>query len=167
MTCTTIKAIFPGEKADDIAELKNAWGSAPYVWDAMCKRHLNGAQWWSGAIERLWPLWKDQSIPEHQRAVLALTYDNMYLLARDYSRAASDIRKFLGDFPDDGLKVCHWAAIADLLESAPDCPAIGFHMNSVSEDPWSGDWDDDVDDYGPIDWSKAWSIYDELDKRSA
>lgn len=165
MSSTTIKAIWPGEKAKGIAELRNAWGSAPFVWDAMCARYLGGN--WLSQSDKLWPLWKDPRAPENQRAVLALTFDKMYLLKKDYTRAAADIRQFLADFPSNSERVNHWPAIAELLESDPDYPAIGFHMTSVAEDPWRGQYNEDADDYDPIDWSRAWSIYDELDKQTS
>lgn len=161
MSYTTIKAIWPGERVESVGELHNAWGSAPFIWDAICKRYLGGN--WISNSEKLWPLWEDQKLPLHQRAVLAMTYDRMYLVRADYARASADIRRFLEDFTGAVDRANHWPAIAELLESNPDYPAIGFHMTSVADDPWRGPYDEEIDEYEPIDWSKAWSLYEYLD----
>src|SRR3972149_39893 len=100
MSHTTVKAIYPNEKHENVSELSNAWGSAPYVWDNMVRKYLpNHEGWFYGKLDDLWPLWSDKKIPLHHRAVLMMTYDRAYIAKKDYTRAANDIRRFLVDFP--------------------------------------------------------------------
>lgn len=159
MSCTTIKAVWPGEKAEHIATLPNAWASAPAVWEALGKRYLaqdlaavfknNGAD--------IWPLAERQDIPRSVRAVLVMTLDGAIIMRKDYAQAAGDIEDATHQL---GMERSHWPRIADLLRSDPDCLAIGFYWTSVGEDPFQGDWNEDADQHDPPDWSKLWSVYE-------
>ncbi|HBY7665176.1 TPA: hypothetical protein QH938_002511 [Klebsiella pneumoniae subsp. pneumoniae] len=161
MSYTTVIYVWPGEKSETAEELLNAWGSAPTIWDDMANRYL-GRSYWS-CIDELWPLAKRQDIPYHHRAVLAMTYDRMYVLREHYPRAAESIRHYLADFPVDEGKVNHWPFLAELFESNPDCPAIGLWCTSVCENPFRGEWNEDEEDYEQPDWSRYWSLFDWLD----
>jgi hypothetical protein len=164
MSFTTVKAIWPGEKVEDLEELRNSHGSAPLIWNAFCMRYLGIESYYyaSADLDRLWGKWKDLSIPESFRAVLMMTFDHAYISKKDYQRAADDIRAFLKEFPVSSDRANHWPSIARILENA-DAPAIGFQHTSVSDDPWQGRWDEEKEEYEPPDWSKAYSIYDEID----
>lgn len=164
MSYTTIKAVWPNEKAENHGTLQNAWGIAPLIWSAICERHLGEGNWLSDRVmNRLWPLWKDQKVPQHQRAVLAMTYDRVYIEKQHYARMAADIRAYLVDFPQDDSRVNHLPTLAEFFESNPEYPAIGFHQTSVTEDPWRGPWNEEKEDHDPIDWEKTWSLYEHLD----
>lgn len=75
MSYTTIKALWPGEKHEDLKELRNSWGSAPIIWDTMCQKYCGTKPlaYMDGALDCLWPRWKDLSIPKHHRSVLMMT----------------------------------------------------------------------------------------------
>lgn len=160
MSLTTIKAVWPGERAEDFVELENSWGAAPYVWEAMAKRYLPPGKNWLVNHELIWPLSKDPRVPRHQQAVLRMTYDNCLLYAKDYQKAADDIEWFFRNFgqPDPNGAGAHWLVIHDVIRTAT-CPALGFHWTSVSEDPFDGGYDDD-DLPLPLDWSKFWDVYE-------
>lgn len=158
MSYSTIKAVAPGQAAEDLQELRNSHGTAPHVWKPLCEKYLGES--WIFACDKLWPLWKDERLPLHQRAVLALTFDHAYVAKKDYARAAADIRAFFRDFPIDAKYVNHWPTIAELLESDPEHQALAFVWTSCGDDLWLGEWDEAAEDYGDIDWSKTWSLYD-------
>jgi len=159
MSCTTIKAIWPGEKCEDLEELRNGHGSAPIVWGALSKKYLGGEHKWLFEYETLFDLHNRLNIPRYLRAVLMITYDRAYVLRKDYAQASADIRNFLSAADIPANYVNHWPRIADLFDSNPDIPAIGFHMTSVSDDPFSGDWNEETEERNPPDWSKCWSVY--------
>lgn len=165
MSYTTIVAVWPEEKSECVEELRNGHGSGPLVWGDMCIRYLpDGAR--SSYIFRgneLWPLVNRSDIPYHQRAVLAMTYDNMIVKREHYAKAAECIRKYLADFPDNAEYVNHWPRIAEIFEGNPDYPAIGLWLTSVCENPFAGEWNDEADEYDQPDWSKYWSLFDDLD----
>lgn len=164
MSYTTVIAVWPGKRSEDFEELWNGFGSGPVIWDDMAMRYLGTERHhYHSVIDNVWPLPKNLDIPEHHRAVLAMTYDNMVVMREDYSRAAQCIRQYLDDFPVDVRYVNHWPRIAEIFESNPDCPAIGLHLTSVCEGPFAGEWNEETDEYDQPDWSKFWSVFEWLD----
>ena len=166
MSYTTVKALWPGEKIEDVEELRNSHGSAPLVWNEIAKKYLgcrDFAYMHEGTTKRLWPLWKHLGIPKAHRAVLMMTYDHAYVKREDYQRAAEDIRTFLADFPMPAERANHWPRIAEIFAGKPDVPAIGFNMTSVTCDLWVGEWDEGKEEYGPFDWAEAFDVYAEID----
>jgi hypothetical protein len=168
MSRTIIKAIWPGERHRDYGALYNSWGSAPVIWQFMAARYLRieksydyPSPGWMQSTERIWPLWKRIDIPEHQRAVLMMTFDRAYVLKKDYPRAGRHIRAFLQDLGQyEGVN--HWPHIAELYESDPDVPAIGFWCTSVSEDPFLGNYNEETNDFDPPDWSRCYDLYADI-----
>jgi hypothetical protein len=170
MSTTDVYAVWPGERHEEIAELYNGHGSAPVVWGKMFMRYVGVSlesrypeSEYMFRTEELWPLWKRMDIPKPLRAVLAMTYDHVIVTREYYARAADDIRAFLTAFPVDPERANHWPRIAEIFESSPDCPAIGFRWTSVCEDPFNGDWNEEIEDYDPPDWSRKWDVYAALD----
>lgn len=165
MSRTTIHAVWPGEKVENLEDLHNSHGSAPVVWDAMAVRYLGCKPFWYWQhTDELWPIYKRPGMPMHHRAVLLMTYDRAMVLREHYKRAAADIRAWLADFPQEANCANHWPRIADMFDSEPDCPAIGFRMTSVSESLFWGEWNEEREDYDQPDWSQFWSVYEVADE---
>lgn len=172
MSYTTIYAVTPGEGHSEIEDLRNGHGSAPVVWGKMFARYVGGSGRYADTeymfrTEELWPLWKRMDIPKSQRAVLAMTFDNAYVARENYARAAADIRAFLTAFDLDPNYVNHWPRIAEVFESNPDSPAIGFRWTSVCENPFEGEWNEEREEYDAPDWSRKWEMYEQLDQLDA
>lgn len=144
MSYTTIKAIWPGERAQDLKELRNSHWSAPYVWDILARRYLHAD--WQDATDKLWTLADDRTLPPFVRAVLVMTFDRAYIAKNHYRWAASQILEFLNRLGHFGPT--HWGRICYLLGQEPDCPAIGFQMTSCGEGLWEN----------PIDWPKTFEV---------
>lgn len=162
MSYTTVKALWPGEKHENLEELRNSWGSAPVIWGEMAERYLGvGRFGWSLKIDELWPLYRRQDIPAAMRAVLMMTFDRAYVEKKDYARAAADIEEFLRLAPQPADRANHWPRLAEIFRGDPNIPAIGLVCTSVGEDLFDGKWDEEREDYGPTDWSACWSIYDD------
>ena len=165
MSTTTVKAVWPGEKVEDLEELRNSHGSAPVIWNEIAKCYLGLKDYeYSLRSDEIWPLYKRADMPEHHRAVLMMTYDNALVMKANYKQAAADIHAFLADFAPEAGHANHWTRIAEIFDSEPDCPAIGFHMTSVSEDPFQGPYNEDTDDYDAPDWGVYWDAYAEAAK---
>lgn len=167
MSHTTIIHVFPNEKIECGEELRNSYGSAPVVWDALCQKYLGYPPYgWGmrGDLKELWALWKNTKLPLHQRSVLMMTFDRAYVSKVDYHRATKDIRNFLQDFPQDASIVNHWNRIAEYFESNPDIPAIGFWCTSVSDNPFHGDWNEETEEYNAPDWNKCTDIYKAIEE---
>ncbi|MCB1715863.1 MAG: hypothetical protein KDK05_12105 [Candidatus Competibacteraceae bacterium] len=166
MSYSTIMSVGPNRQPEVILGLRNSHGSAPVIWDKLCQE-LYGLRPFEYSIgdtlDKLWPRWRDLSIPEHKRAVLMMTYDLAYIRKEHYARAASDIRKWLADYPVNSEYVNHWPRIAEFYESNPGYDAIAIHQTSVSENPFYGEWDDEKEDYNLIEWGRVYEVYDEID----
>lgn len=163
MSTTSIIAVNLGDNSEILEELRNGYGSGPVIWNDMAMHHLSCKEHgYFSRIDEVWPLYKRQDIPLHQRAVLTMTYDNAIVKKENYAEAALHIRKYLEDFPPHENYVNHWPRIAEIFESNPDCSAIGFWLTSVCENPFVGEWNEDDDDYDKPDWDKFWSVYESL-----
>ncbi len=160
MSYTSVYAIRLGQSAEVIDELRNAWGSAPVIWDAMCKRWLDRESW-LGDDQALWGLALDKRVPECERAVLALTYDRAFVKAEDMGKAIGHIEEFLERNPVDDTRVNHWPQIVTIMKDLMiRGEGVAFHMTSVSSDDyWQGDWNDEKEEYdGPV-WDKVLDVY--------
>ena len=160
MSRSTVLGLWPNTsiKAEYYEELSNSWQFAYVAWDALSNKHL-GHKVNLSDMDDLWPLYKRGDIPLHHRVVLCATFDDAYILRKDFAKAAEHIREFLIDFPDLS-KSSHWPRIAEILDSTPDCHAIGFWCTSVSDCPFRGEWDEAAENYSPFDWAKAVDVYE-------
>jgi len=170
MSRTTILALSPGSDKDgavqDLRTLHNSWGSAPVIWRAFCVKYIRCAE--SGfmhgdTIKEISALWQDETIPEHHRALLMMTFDRAYVSKTNYEMAASDIQKWLIDFPPKDGQANHWPEIMRLFQDGPECEAIGIYHTSVSENPFTGPWDEEKEEEGPVDWAGSFELYSEID----
>lgn len=169
MSYSTVYGLWPGtQKRVELAELRNAWGMAPVVWDALAQRHLHAPPHGSMMIiEQLWPLHESPDLPRCARALLRMTFDHAYIAAADTRRAIDDIAIFLHAYEPliPPTSVNHWPRFAELLitqwKDAP--PAFGVWQTSVSDNPWDGPYDPATEERGPFDWSQAFSVYDGLE----
>lgn len=160
MSRTTVMAVWPGDRAERLLELRNSHGTAPVVWNAVAMQYLGFADYaYSRRAEEVWPLYKRADMPRHQRAVLLMTYDDAIVMRADYKQAAADIRAFLDDFPPRDGYANHWPRIAELFDSNPDCPAIGFWMTSVCENPFEGPWNEELGMRDAPEWDRYWDAY--------
>lgn len=165
MSHTTIIGIWPGEMIQKcLPELRNAWGSAPVVWETLYEEYIHDGFNWLTDLDKLWPLWKELSIPEAHRAVLMMTFDGAYVVKKDYKRASKDIEIFLKDFPQNPEHINHWPSIGVMFYNDLDIPAIGFWHTSVSNNPFNGPWNDEKEERDPPDWDKFYDLYAALDE---
>lgn len=151
MSVTTVKALWPGQKAEDWLELRNVWGYGLVVWGALGERYLGrdlASLLLPTESKRLWALGQDPRVPPAQRAVLVMTFDYAYVARENYRRAAEDIRSLLREFPPAPTGANHWPEIAALFDTDPDVPALGFWMTSVSDDP-----------FDPPEWDRCFEVY--------
>ena len=166
MSSTKVLALWPNEKMETLEELSNSHGSAPVIWCRFCSEYLNVSElaWLSSLHVRndLWAAYKLPAIPKQHRALLLMTFDRAYVTKSNYARADADIRAWLNAFPPDN-RVNHWPRIAEIYESNPATPAIGLHCTSVSENPFFGAWNEEAENYKPIDLSMCVDVYAELD----
>lgn len=167
MSYSTLIAVWPGKKIELFKELPNSWGTAPIIWDHMFKTYVEDGREkyasWLLKTEKIWPLWRRTDIPEALRAVLLFTCDKMYFAREGYQRASKDIRDFTTWVQTPMGHVNHWKAIADILAADPHVPGMGLWPTSVTENPFRGPYNEELEAYPPLDWSTVFDIYEELD----
>ncbi len=166
MSRATVYGLYPEKKEIvEIKELRNSHGSASVIWDIFLKEYYLIESYSAGQpyMELLWPRYKDLGIPQYQRAVLMMTYDQAYIKNDYYKRAAEDIRQFLEKFPPIEGNVNHWAEIASILEEEKEAPAIGFQMTSVAENLLA-EWDEEKEESVMVPLEDCTNIYEMLDR---
>lgn len=186
MSYSQMLALFPNTDKDYevIEEFNNSWGTLPVVWSFMYDKYYpvhkksSHSMWLMDFMKdpNLSSLFKDLNIPVAHRAVFACTFDGAYIWADDYIKFAEDIESFLDDLSSRSIPytmVNHWPRIARNLRNIVDlnrCPAVGFYFSSCGDNIWkrshyfdpnTGDIDESRSKK-PFDWSKTWSIYDEI-----
>lgn len=167
MSTLEVKFLKYPEGVVDVVSYQNAHGGAPLVWDHVSQKYLGTKPFeYMFCTEKLWPLWKNRSVPKEIRAVLGITYDDAVIEKKHFAQAASDIGFFLDNFKINESHVNHWHAIKALLESEPDCDAVGFYWTSVAEDPFDQhvyDEEDELNEECSFDFKRYWSVYAALD----
>ena len=121
-------------------EIKNSHGTAPIIWNNLAQKFFGiSRRDFIPNPEKVWPLFKDKKISQQIRATLGMTYNGCVIVKSDFEKAANDINLFLKEFPADGFYQNNWKKIQEIFESNPDCDAIGFHLNTMSENPFSAE----------------------------
>lgn len=137
-----------------LGELSNAWAGQPRIWGPICQRFLGRDTAWMGhGSDQLWPLYKDERLPLHWRAALAMSFDYAIIEHARFREMADMLRLFDADTPQVG-RLNHLPAIAALLDKhAGDGGLRGmcFHGTSVTANPWQP-YDSEKDEPIPYDF---------------
>lgn len=169
MSTTTVFLAHP-DRVDEIASLRNSWGSGAFVWSALGEKYLGDSHIWScnplGA-EKLWRLVDDPRLRDFERIVLASTFDYAIIEQANFEEAASYWADFEGAYRKEN-QVCHAGDISRLLLKHKETPCVGlcFWLTSVAENLWE-DWDEDADEPLPfsLDTYKHFFVFEEYGKR--
>lgn len=145
---------FKSGTATTTGTYQNGWGSAPIVWDAVYDKYCGGSRYgYMQDLESLWPLYKDERMASCERAVLLFTYDKLFVNDSNLNRMADHIEEFLVLHPPKEGHVNHWQAIADSMRDAVGkFDAIGLNPTSVGGCHYRGDWNDDLEDFEPVNY---------------
>lgn len=170
MSCTTVKVIHQDKTIHDVASLGNSWGSGAFVWTALANKYMGKDFMWLGNPEnaqKVWDLWKDPRLHYYERVVLMATFDHA-IIERERFREAAEC---FADFEANHCQVnqaCHMGTISRLLLQHDADPVTGmcFHLTSVTEDPWCGEYDEETETDLPFDWDKcpSYGVFGEVAK---
>ncbi len=178
MSYVTLKVV-KDNKVEDFKEYKNSHGGAAFIWTCVYDRYAKDPaikyDSWMMNSDKLWPLWKDERLPEYMRLVLVSTFDNAIVEFEHLEKLAEYFKMFVEEFGRNE-KVCHLLDYADQLkeisktETPESCQGICFYQMSVSEDPWvyekpiideDGDEDYECIPYDLTKGDKHWFIFSE------
>ncbi|KPH60379.1 hypothetical protein [Novosphingobium sp. ST904] len=164
MSTFTILSVCPETgTAEYLEELRNSWHGAIIAWELVWNRYGTKLHEYDGALSngaedgRLWELQRDQRMSRAERVVFCLTFTRFYVKQQDFPRLADDIGDAFGGNPPG-----HWPHLVKLLHSQPDVPALGFWWTSVAENPFAGDWNEEREEYDPIDPNMMVNVYEHI-----
>lgn len=145
---TTTVFLAHHDRVEEVARLKNSWGSAAFVWFALSERYLGDKHIWSFSVDgaqKLWDLVDDSRLSLTERIVLACTFDHAIIEHERFREAAGHWMDFKRIYHKDSGE-CHAGTIAQLLLDHQQTSCIGmcFQQTSVARDLWHL-WDDDND----------------------
>lgn len=153
MSRTTALGISPDRRPIELAELRNAFGWAPSIWDRLLACHGEGPWFRDDAgLNRLWQ--EIETLPEWQQAPLVLTFDTGIIPWQAYEWAADALDEFERRCPAPEGHANHVPAMADLLRSKPEAPAFGVYGTSVSDNPFDPRTYHDDDAEGCDNWNR-------------
>lgn len=164
MSHTTVM-VFKNDDAktiDDVCDLRNAWGTAPVIWDYIAG--VSGKSW-IVPNEEYWQQWRNTNIAIDARIVFAMCFDRCFISRDNFNRAADAIDGFIRIAKIDAGRANHWPKIADMLrqEWPADVAGVCFNWTSVSRNEWHGEYNDEKEDFDPVDWSEKWELFDLID----
>ncbi len=135
-----------GTTFEPIAEFRNSWGGASYVWSAICAKIFGDPQRWLFKAEELWPLYKDARLTDVERITLASTFDRVLVRAEEGKRLASILRAFVEAHPPEKGQACNLLDQAAILEAVEPGAVIGWQQTTVSPSHWGRHYDYNQDD---------------------
>jgi hypothetical protein len=151
MSRLTLYEVHPGVSAcGSDEEMHNAFNFAPLIWEAVRQRYRPDVSDIDAML--ISDIWDDSNVSAVDNALLAMTFDNAYVLERDYERAASDLRDFMAAYWVSG----HLPLIEMVFRHALITPAVGFGA-SQNTAPFG------LQDAEPFDWSRAFNVYEHVD----
>jgi len=145
MSYTAIYAIPASGPVENIAEFRNAWGVAAYVWSGIALTYMGSESAWLNpkSCNRESDFWKfrdDPRLSDFERLVFVWTFDYAITEAAKLNEMADCMEAFVVKYPP-GNRVCHLPEIAALYRriaavNREGLLGLGVYQNSVSEDPW-------------------------------
>ncbi|MES1975853.1 MAG: hypothetical protein V4472_25625 [Pseudomonadota bacterium] len=144
MSYSTVLAVTPDRRPTNLAQFSNSHGWAPSIWRRLLVAHGHSEHWITNDTG-LNDLWKRiENLPEWQQIPLVLTFDTGVIPYQAFGRAADMLAEFDKQLPSPETHVNHVPAMVELLRGGPECPLIGVHGTSVSQDPFDP-WDEKAD----------------------
>lgn len=141
MSTTTLYKLYK-TKVTEFAEFQNGHGSAPPIWDYLCKRFIGADANYYSNVNELWPLAKDKRVPEILRVVHSFTFDGAYCPTEKLDiliNASLIAYKTFNECEQWGpSKVNHWQAIGEAIRKEKfnkNCCGVVIGCTSVC-DPW-------------------------------
>ena len=132
--------------AYDLADIRNSWRGGMAVWNYLYNKYFGenfpSFTFSGNPFDNLNKVFED--MPEHEQIVLLTTYDYALIKRENFQQVVDAFRKFEGEA---SLK-----EQADVIEEAltdEDCMAIGWNQTSVNSAFWTGDYDEEIDEYTP------------------
>ncbi len=165
MSHTTIYAISKCGVPRYYEEFANSHGSAPMIWQALCKAWLGMSEreYYGRRLDELWPLADDISKPESERVVLQSTFDRAVVMRDDMLRLADAFDAFAEKYAKPGY-VCSLPEQARVLREMHAQGFIGacWNQTSVNGDvfwfPWNSERDRPARPYNVLKRNEHWTV---------
>lgn len=163
MSYIYIKKIIPGIEASPYRSIENSFEGAPIVWDILANKYLNQKSYMN-CTEELWALWQNKELPEYERTVLTMTFDNVYILKNNLPQMVKDLTQFFKENMQSNGKTAKtyaWSSIIACLNKTStldNIQALGFQFSSASQEAFK-DFDNEGNEI-PFDWNKSMELFE-------
>lgn len=125
---------------------KNAWGGAMHIWQTLAKKHIGDGFSFFADMKPVWNLADNESVPMHERIVLASTFDKAIAKKDFLPTLIEAFEEFAAEFPTPTLE--KEIEILKTMQDDPEVIGVCWNQTSVNGDPWSV-YDEDNDDSIP------------------
>lgn len=119
----------------DVAEFRNSWRGAMFVWSTLAARYATG-ETLMDMYKKTWALQNDPRLTDAEHYVLHTTFDNALVDREMAPTIIEALRDFGLNERGDGGSL---AEQADALEKAfadPATRAVGWNQTTVNASPW-------------------------------
>lgn len=137
MSHATMYPIKPDGEVDlkNSVDYQNAWLGAMMVWTDIGKAHGREVGFRMEQMQKVWDLARDESVPEHERIVMAMTFDKVYVATENFQRVIDAIEKCRPLLPAH----CHvfaWAKQLKDWSTNPDVRGACWQATSCGDAQW-------------------------------
>lgn len=156
MSYTTMYAAFEDGDLNEVAEFGNSWGSAMFVWVALCERYVPGSKTdLFGSLDKLFAKANNLGLEPWEWNVLRFTYDKTLFMREALLVIADSLDRFATEYDDEG-RVCHMRAEAAAIRKAhgEGARAVAITQTSTVCTLWDGIFDPDSEDPRPYNIDK-------------
>lgn len=164
MSHTKLQGLLVDGSFMDIAEYKNSWLFAPYVWNHMSRKYLDMEHAPIGdkeQMQHIWDLSTNVDIPEYERITLLTTFDYAMVKATDIWRIKDAYLEFTRNALGDNHLISMCMDIKSMM-IAPRLTAICWTATSIVGDMWRT-YESEQDEHRFYDMqrdTKHWFLFD-------
>lgn len=165
MSCTQIYAVTKNS-CRQVAEIRNAFRGAMYVWNDMSTRYFglkSFPMFDPVMMNRIWNAQNEHEITDFEQVVLLSTMDRVVVNSADRGRLTDAFDRYAAAHPNSSLGEQSEAIKAFEFS---DGELISWCQTSVGDFQFAPEYNEETDDYKYSDLPDAWDLFKQLDSEA-